>query len=780
MPPARRLFAASRYAPRSAKDPAADSKQTADTPATAKGPAGADTPKTPAGSSEAAAPGADSDAKSKGDARKEAKGPDSSADEFASATVKDAITAEAAVASSTTTPAKTTQDQAEASVEKAAQDFSKDAQDEAGRGRLSTALTGKTGDQLSDVQKQRVDSFLDGVGKDGVQGVDTRVAATAPPEGDSQQTPDNALPEGVDGAVTRNAQGTDQVLISKGLDAQSRERTAKEEVGEVIARRAADAGITVAPGDAGARLARAQNGETVSQDSDPAAFEVKGGDTTTVSVDGKTQDASARRLSNHARSIYSQGSNAIWNKAPQVVTDSIKSANNDLKDLRIIANELASTAFDVPNGSVDSIIRSLGNQSDSVFKKSVNLINQYARVKASLSNVDNKIREEYSGRQGFRREAAQAVKKLLYDFGFNNGKPSTEQVKSPTKAKLLSSADSQIAKAIKGAGDRIDRERGQLDDAFKKEDADKIAKSFNTAIGILGLAGVAAGGVGATTAAAKASSVIAGAVGAGLVGANEFDSEELFSKVAEGTYRGSDSTRRLTQDLQKTKTGRAVMELVKKDYQTRIDLLTKDPQRFGDVVATRKMSQGYSTSVNNDFVKTAISRLSAMDKEFGRGSTYRYDIERNNTYGSARFTFWIANPLLSSRTDAVRAAETKKMADFFHFFTDNAKKTWRDEPNFPAGGGGSDRRIKTDIVVVGRIERLGIDLYAWRYRNDDPTRYVGVMAQDLLARPDLAHAVFTIPDGAFAGFYAVDYAALGLSMTTEEAWRGKDASSIAA
>lgn len=97
---------------------------------------------------------------------------------------------------------------------------------------------------------------------------------------------------------------------------------------------------------------------------------------------------------------------------------------------------------------------------------------------------------------------------------------------------------------------------------------------------------------------------------------------------------------------------------------------------------------------------------------------------------------------------------------------------------FGDGPGGSDRRIKTDIEKVGHLTELGVDLYAWCYRNDDPTRYVGVMAQDLLARSDLAHAVVTAEAGEFQGFYAVDYQALGLRMITEAEWRAKGLSAV--
>lgn len=97
----------------------------------------------------------------------------------------------------------------------------------------------------------------------------------------------------------------------------------------------------------------------------------------------------------------------------------------------------------------------------------------------------------------------------------------------------------------------------------------------------------------------------------------------------------------------------------------------------------------------------------------------------------------------------------------------------------PGGGSGfSDRRIKTDIRQIGYVKELDIELYSWRYKNDDPMRYAGVMAQDLLARPDLTHAVVVAQDGEFAGFYSVDYGAMGLQMTTEADWNARGLDSI--
>jgi hypothetical protein len=78
---------------------------------------------------------------------------------------------------------------------------------------------------------------------------------------------------------------------------------------------------------------------------------------------------------------------------------------------------------------------------------------------------------------------------------------------------------------------------------------------------------------------------------------------------------------------------------------------------------------------------------------------------------------------------------------------------------FDAGlfGGGSDRRIKTDIEPHG--ERGGHAWYKFRYVWEDPgTVHEGVMAQEVMqTRPD---AVSKHP----MGFFVVDYATLGLEM----------------
>jgi len=83
----------------------------------------------------------------------------------------------------------------------------------------------------------------------------------------------------------------------------------------------------------------------------------------------------------------------------------------------------------------------------------------------------------------------------------------------------------------------------------------------------------------------------------------------------------------------------------------------------------------------------------------------------------------------------------------------------------------SDVRLKRDIRKVGFDARLNLPIYSWRYITGDPARYVGVMAQELLARPDLRRAVRMTDQGPLAGFYAVNYAALGLRFIPEDEYR---------
>ena len=67
----------------------------------------------------------------------------------------------------------------------------------------------------------------------------------------------------------------------------------------------------------------------------------------------------------------------------------------------------------------------------------------------------------------------------------------------------------------------------------------------------------------------------------------------------------------------------------------------------------------------------------------------------------------------------------------------------------------SDSRLKADLQQVGALPN-GLPLYAYHYKGDDRV-FVGVIAQEVLARSDLRQAVHQGADG----FYRVDYEAIG-------------------
>lgn len=82
----------------------------------------------------------------------------------------------------------------------------------------------------------------------------------------------------------------------------------------------------------------------------------------------------------------------------------------------------------------------------------------------------------------------------------------------------------------------------------------------------------------------------------------------------------------------------------------------------------------------------------------------------------------------------------------------------------------SDERLKQNIKVVKELDS-GIRLYSFNYKQgfglDSQTPFVGVMAQDLLKDSKYKHAV-TFKEN---GFYAVNYASLGLRMITQDEWQ---------
>lgn len=110
--------------------------------------------------------------------------------------------------------------------------------------------------------------------------------------------------------------------------------------------------------------------------------------------------------------------------------------------------------------------------------------------------------------------------------------------------------------------------------------------------------------------------------------------------------------------------------------------------------------------------------------------------------------------ILNSQTSIYNTAQSQ--ADPFATVLGMAAGGW-------AGGGfkgfgGSDRRLKQDIELVGRDERTGLSLYEFAYKSDPSRRFVGVMADEVEAY--MPEAVGESEDG----YKFVNYGMLGIDM----------------
>jgi hypothetical protein len=75
----------------------------------------------------------------------------------------------------------------------------------------------------------------------------------------------------------------------------------------------------------------------------------------------------------------------------------------------------------------------------------------------------------------------------------------------------------------------------------------------------------------------------------------------------------------------------------------------------------------------------------------------------------------------------------------------------------------SDIRLKEDIVALTRLDN-GIGIYRFRYKGNDHTAYVGVMAQEV------AKVVPEAVTRGGDGYLRVDYDRLGLEFMTWNKW----------
>ena len=101
-------------------------------------------------------------------------------------------------------------------------------------------------------------------------------------------------------------------------------------------------------------------------------------------------------------------------------------------------------------------------------------------------------------------------------------------------------------------------------------------------------------------------------------------------------------------------------------------------------------------------------------------------------------------------------------------YADAASNSHNDAHQVPV----SDSRLKRQIHRLAILAN-GLQIYSFKYLWSDKT-YVGVMAQDLLKNPLWRGAVVKRADG----YYAVDYARLGLKMTSLEDWQSRGVSAV--
>ncbi len=149
------------------------------------------------------------------------------------------------------------------------------------------ALTGKTAEERTPAENQALaqlrQEMLDGT-------IDPDFVEAGPANGPGA----DRLPSGVRGAFVSGGDGEQgRVLISGNLRGKQLQQTSDEEQGEAVADRAAQLGITVADGDAGARVSSVANGTAVSPDDNPNLFVDQASDETTVISNGEVVTAKA-------------------------------------------------------------------------------------------------------------------------------------------------------------------------------------------------------------------------------------------------------------------------------------------------------------------------------------------------------------------------------------------------------------------------------------------------------------------------------------------------------
>ena len=161
-----------------------------------------------------------------------------------------------------------------------------------------------------------------------------------------------------------------------------------------------------------------------------------------------------------------------------------------------------------------------------------------------------------------------------------------------------------------------------------------------------------------------------------------------------------------------------------------------------------------------DFAKKGVfAGISAQGPYANTGVDY--DFANKSTFGKSLSPYVEFNSIGIYNTPAKNQTVTTSCPASYEFFNGICI------PPAP-----SDRRLKRDIHHLATLKN-GMKIYAFKYLTSDKA-YVGVMAQDLLQNASWKKAVIQQTNG----FYSVNYAMLGLKMTTFAEWKSNGLASI--
>ena len=178
-------------------------------------------------------------------------------------------------------------------------------------------------------------------------------------------------------------------------------------------------------------------------------------------------------------------------------------------------------------------------------------------------------------------------------------------------------------------------------------------------------------------------------------------------------------------------------------------------EQNGKVISTTKTSTNSPTSSSSQPTSTSASTTrSASTTQSGQQRTT--SSAQTTTSRSSSYSRSVGGRSASATTSQATARSAS-------FRSTGAGQRWSGGGGYGGGRHLSDIRLKEYIVPLGRLDN-GIGVYRFRYRGNDHTRYVGVMAQEVqIIAPN---AVSRRRDG----YLVVDYDMLGLKFLTWDEW----------